>query len=400
MNIRKFKAALIGLGQRGMRLYYAAIRERKDVEIVAFCDSFEPRLKEFAEKVKKDDGITPSLYTDYKKCLDESGCNCVIVATAWTDHIPVSVYAMERGIAVGCEVGGGYSLESLWELVRCYERTETPIMLLENCCYGRLELLALELKRRGLLGEIVHCEGAYRHDLREEVTGGEEKHHYRLQQYLRRNCENYPTHEIGPIAKLLGINCGNRFTSLYSVSTKSVGMGEYVKEKNVTSLAGKNFLQGDVVTTVIKCANGETVDIRLSTSAARYYSRSFLVEGTKGVVCEENQSVFLEKDFPGEHYDWRPQFNNVRKYYKKYDHKIWNGNVNEIGGHSDIDKIVTDAFFDALKNGGKMPVDVYDMATWMAVSVLSEQSIELNAPVAFPDFTDGKWILRDDEFAL
>ena len=134
MNIRKFKAALIGLGQRGMRLYYAAIRERKDVEIVAFCDSFEPRLKEFAEKVKKDDGITPSLYTDYKKCLDESGCNCVIVATAWTDHIPVSVYAMERGIAVGCEVGGGYSLESLWELVRCYERTETPIMLLENCC--------------------------------------------------------------------------------------------------------------------------------------------------------------------------------------------------------------------------------------------------------------------------
>ena len=107
MNIRKFKAALIGLGQRGMRLYYAAIRERKDVEIVAFCDSFEPRLKEFAEKVKKDDGITPSLYTDYKKCLDESGCNCVIVATAWTDHIPVSVYAMERGIAVGCEVGGG-----------------------------------------------------------------------------------------------------------------------------------------------------------------------------------------------------------------------------------------------------------------------------------------------------
>ena len=136
------------------------------------------------------------------------------------------------------------------------------------------------------------------------------------------------------------------------------------------------------------------------TSLARYYSRSFLVEGTKGLVCEENQSVFLEQDFPDEYFDWRSHFGNVEEYYKRYDHKLWVGGVNEIGEHSDIDKIVVDEFFDAVKNGTPMPIDVYDMASLMAVSVLSEQSIASGQVVTFPDFTDGKWITRKNNFAL
>ena len=400
MDTGKIKLALIGLGQRGTRLYYAAIKQREDVEIVALCDNYEKRLGEFAAMLEKEDGKKRRLYTDYKECIDKSGRDCVIVSTAWNAHIEISTYAMERKIAVGCEVGGAYSLESLWELVRCYERTKTPIMMLENCCYGRLELLTLNLKRKGLLGEIVHLEGAYRHDLREEVTSGEEKHHYRLMQYLKRNCENYPTHELGPIAKIIDINCGNKFDTLYSVGSKSVGLESYVGAKNIEKLKGEKFAQSDAVTTVIKCRNGETITLNLVTSLARYYSRSFLAEGTKGLVCEENQSVFLEQDFPDEYFDWRSHFGNIEEYYKKYDHKFWIGGVNEIGEHSDIDKMVVDAFFDAVKNKTPMPIDVYDMASWMAVSVLSEQSIASGLPVSFPDFTDGKWITRKNDFAL
>ena len=400
MNTDKIKLALIGFGQRGVRLYNAAIKQRNDVEIVAVCDTYEKRLVEFAEMLEKEDGIKRQIYTDYRECIDKSGCDCVVVSTAWSAHIEISMYAMERKIAVGCEVGGAYSLESLWELVRCYERTKTPIMMLENCCYGRLELLTLNLKRKGLLGEIVHLEGAYRHDLREEVVTGEEKHHYRLMQYLKRNCENYPTHELGPIAKIIDINCGNKFDSLYSVASKSVGLESFVREKNIEKLKGEKFAQSDAVTTVIKCRNGETITLNLVTSLARYYSRSFLAEGTKGLVCEENQSVFLDKDFPGEYFDWRSHFGNIEEYYKQYDHRLWVGGVNEIGEHSDIDKMVMDEFFDAVKNGTPMPIDVYDMASWMAVSVLSEQSIASGLPVSFPDFTDGKWITRKNEFAL
>ena len=396
----KMKLALIGLGQRGTRLYYAAIKNRADVEIVALCDNYEKRLGEFAAMLEKEDGKKRLTYTDFRKCIDESGCDCVIVSAAWDAHIEITMYAMERKVAVGCEVGGAYSIESLWELVRCYERTKTPVMMLENCCYSRMELLALNMKRKGLLGEIVHLEGAYRHDRREEVATGEEKHHYRLLQYLNRNCENYPTHELGPIAKIVDINCGNKFDTLYSVWSKSVGMENYVAAKNIEKLKGKRFAQSDAVTTVIKCRNGETITLNLVTSLARYYSRSFLVEGTKGLVCEENQSVFLEQDFPDEYFDWRSHFGNVEEYYKRYDHKLWVGGVNEIGEHSDIDKIVVDEFFDAVKNGTPMPIDVYDMASLMAVSVLSEQSIASGQVVTFPDFTDGKWITRKNNFAL
>ena len=46
-----------------------------------------------------------------------------------------------------------------------------------------------------------------------------------------------------------------------------------------------------------------------------------------------------------------------------------------------------------LRSGGEMPIDVYDAAVWMSVTVLSEQSIaQGGAPVSIPDFTRGKWI--------
>ena len=396
--MKKFRVALIGVGGRGEGLYRVALKFRKNVDYVAVCDSYLDRCEYVAKEMEEDGRPRPALYTDYIRCIDESQPDAIVVATAWEAHIRVSTYAMEKGIAVACEVGGAYSLESLWELVRCYERTQTPIMMIENCCYGRLELLALNMKRKGVLGEIVHCEGAYRHDLREEVTSGKEKRHYRLQQYIHRNCENYPTHEIGPIAKLLDINCGNRFLSLHSFGSKSAGLEAYVEKKGLEELKGVRFNQSDVVTTVIKCQNGETVVITLDTCLPRYYSRGFLVEGTKGLICEENQSVYLDEEFQSEVWEWKPHFGNVDRYYEKYEHPIWRDYHPGEEGHGGMDALVFDAFFKALEEGKPMPIDVYDMATWMSISVLSEQSLATGQNVTFPDFTDGKWILRKNQF--
>ncbi len=374
------------------------MKSRTDINIVAVCDGYEDRCARFADRMVEDDKARPATYLDYKACIDGEKPDVVIVATAWDMHIPVSMYAMERGVAVACEVGGTYSLQSLWELVRCYERTGTPIMMMENCCYGRMELLALNMYRKGLLGELVHCEGGYRHDLREEVTTGAEKRHYRLQQYLHRNTENYPTHEIGPIAKILDINAGNRFLTLTSVGSKSVGMETYVKEKGIESLAGKRFAQSDVVTTIIKCQNGETITITLDTGLPRYYSRGFLVQGTKGLVSEENSSVYLASEFTEECWDWRGHYCNVDKYYELYDHAIWKDYKPGKEGHGGMDFLVFDDFFSALREGRPMPIDVYDMATWMSISVLAEESMATGNTMVFPDFTDGKWIVRKNTF--
>ncbi len=397
--MKQFKMAIIGVGGRGEGLYRVALKGRKYVDFVAVCDPDDERLEYIAKEMEDDGRPRPAIYHDYQKCIDESKPDVVLVATGWEMHLKVTTYAMEKGIAVACEVGGAYSLESLWELVRLYERTKTPIMMMENCCYGRIELLALNMKRLGVLGTVVHCEGKYAHDLRSMAKTPK---HYRIWEYLHRNCENYPTHEIGPIAKLLDINCGNRFTSLVSVGSASHGLEEYVKQNDIKQFENARFVQSDVVTTVLKCYNGETVTIALDTTLPRYYSRGFTVHGTKGLICEDNASVFIDgEEHEGDwEWDWRPNYNNIEKYYEKYDHKRWQGYKPGKEGHGGMDALVFTAFFEALDKGEPMPIDVYDFATWACISVLSEQSLATGQPVAFPDFTDGKWISRKNTFEL
>ena len=310
---------------------------------------------------------------------------------------------MQNNIAVALEVGGSSDLQSLWDLVDTYEKTKTPLMFMENCCYGRLELMTLNMAQNNVLGEIVYAHGAYAHDLRDEITYGKINRHYRLNNYIKRNSENYPTHEIGPIAKILNINNGNRFLSLSSHASKSVGLNNFLENHDKSKLELPNnikFNQGDIVTTQILCANGELISIKLDTTLPRYYSREFYIQGTKGLVNGENLSVFLESDTSTEnHFNWNNNFNNLDKYYEKYEHPIWREYLNNgvRAGHDGMDYLVFKAFADALLEGKKMPIDVYDAATWMAITALSEQSLATGSQVQnFPDFTRGKWIYEQD----
>ena len=395
--MKEIRVALIGVGGRGEGLYRLAMRKIPGLKFVALCDCRE-RCEFTATTMAKDGVPTPAFYEEYKKCIDEVKPDAVVIATSWEWHLPIATYAMERGVAVACEVGGSYSIRSLWELVRCYEKTKTPIMMMENCCYGQIELLALNMKRKGLLGKIVHCEGGYRHDLRNEMASN--PNHYRIYEYMKRNGDNYPTHEIGPIAKLLDINCGNRFLSLYSTGSSSHGLKEFVKKENLDWLDGVEYAQSDVVDTLIKCANGETVRITLDTTLPRFYSRDFTVQGTKGMISEATKSVFLDEDFAEKkHYAQKDCEGNIDTYYEKYNHELWKDYTpGADDGHGGMDYLVFDAFFTALRNGDPMPIDVYDMATWMCITTLSEESIATGQAVAFPDFTDGAWVRRKNNF--
>ena len=418
--MKTIKYALIGCGHRGGQIRDMLLLV-EGVQCAATCDLIVERAEKMANNFVEKGEPKPAVYTDYKKCMDEVKPDAVIIYTAWEAHSKVTMYAIEKGIPVACEVGGAYSLEQLWDLVRAQERYGTPVFLLENCCYGRLELMALNMKRLGVFGEILQCEGAYCHDLRYEVAvHGSIPHlsHYRLEEYKHRNTENYPTHEIGPIAKLLDINCGNRFTYLHSFATKSVGIQKYIKEelyksyekdiftnedrdKYAGALKDCKFMQGDIITTVIGCQNGETIIISLDTSNPRYYSRRFTVHGTDALLCEDNNSLFIEKEHASMHMEWNKHYNNLEEYYDKYDHRIWKGyKPSEDDGHGGIDFLVMNSFFTAVKENKPMPIDIYDMVTWMAIAPLAEESIITNKTVYFPDFTNGKWIRRKNEFEL
>ena len=397
------KLGIIGLGSRGKCMLKNPIIPmlKNGIEIIAVCDLLADRVKTAADRIENAGFARPKEMTDYKELLAIDEINAVYIAVSWESHAEVAIDAMKAGKYVGLEAGGAYSVDDCYKLVKTYEETGTELMLMENCCYGKRELMALNMVRKGMFGNIVHCNGAYCHDLRKEVAEGKENRHYRLRNYIHRNCENYPTHEIGPIAKLLDINNGNRFLTLSSFSSAARGLHEYIVDRNGSAhpLSQINFAQGDVVTTVLKCAGGQTVCITLNTTLPHAYSRRFEVHGTKGMYMEDNDSIFLDGDKEHEknEWNWKPMWGNAEKYEAEYNHPLWkNGGLGE-DMHGGIDHLVFAAFINAVKTDAHAPIDVYDAATYMCITALSEDSIAMGGlPVAFPDFTGGKWTERSD----
>lgn len=397
----EIRVGVFGLGIRGRSLLNHVI-EVDNVKVTALCDLYEERIEKGIEVMHKKGKGAPILCTNnYHELIACDNVDIVMIFAAWEAHIPTAIEAMKAGKPVAVEVAGAYSIDQCWELVKTYEETKTPIMMMENCCYGRRELMLLNMIKQGFFGEIVHCEGAYGHDLRKEIIGGNVNKHYRLRNYINRNCENYPTHELGPIAQWLDINRGNRMVSLTATASKAVGLHDYVRKNHADDkeLMNTTFNQGDVVITVIKCAHGETIKLTLATTLPRYYTRGLTVYGTDAFFSEDTKTIardgeFTEKDEA----DWfEKNAGNEEKYLEEYEHPIWK-KYQEEGvreGHGGMDWLVISAFFDALKENKPMPIDVYDMATWMAITPLSERSILLgSSPVEIPDFTNGKWYMK------
>ena len=392
----KLNAGVIGLGNRGTG-NLMMLCKMDDLNITALCDVYDDRIEKNAAYVKEKRGAAPFTSTDYTEIITRGDVDIVFVFSAWEPHIDMAVACMKAGKAVAVEVGGANSVNECWKLVNTYEETKTPCMLLENCCYDRNELMLMNMIKQDVFGEIVHCQGGYRHDIRDEIAFGKENRHYRLRNYLHRSADNYPTHDLGPIAQMLSINRGNRMVSLVSVASKARGLREYIKKVKGPDyyLSDVNFNQADIVSTIIKCANGETILLTLDTTLPRAYTRALQVQGTKGMYMEENQSIFLDDAHEKFHFDWRGHWNNIEEYRSEYEHPLWRGYTpDKDDGHGGMDYLVFRAFVDSVKNGEQTPIDVYDMAAWMSVTALSEESIVTGNAVPIPDFTNGKWMLR------
>ncbi len=390
--MEKLNVAIVGLGGRGYGMT-ENLFGMGDIEIVALCDLVEGKVEACAENIVKAGRNKPCGYTDYREMLRQDNIDAVIVMTSWQTHSMICVDAMKAGKHVATEVGCAASLEECWELIRTHKETGKQCMLLENCCYGREEMALMNMIRQGLFGELVNMGCGYLHDLRDEVGNGWDSGHYRIDNYMHRNGDVYPTHGLGPVAQMLNINRGNRFISLTSTASKSAGLVDWVKKnKPNSSVAGKTFTVGDVVTTVIKCAHGETVVVTHDTTLPRPYSRGLKVQGTGGIYMEDNASIYLDGISPVQH-EWEP----FKPYMEKYEHPLWQWYQTEgiRGGHGGMDFLVLRAFFESVMEGKTTPIDVYDTATWLAVSVLSEASIACGGmPQAFPDFTNGLFTIR------
>ena len=395
------KIGMIGLGERG-KVLFASLGQIAGIEIAAICDTYDFRVEEGTALCAKY-GWRPWAGRDYRELLKQD-LDAVIITTTWTTHTRIAADAMRAGKHVGLEVGGAACEQECWELVRVSEETGKFCMLLENCCYADNELMLFHMAKQGLFGEIVHTAGGYEHDLREQIVTGLERKHGRMRNFLCRNGELYPTHQLGPICKLLGINRGNRLLSLVSVASKARGLRDWARRSNQPqNLQDLSWNQGDIVTTILKCANGETITLTHGCSLPRPYSRNGKIQGTRGVWVEDAGGIYIEPEtvrVTGQ--DDMHEWVVLEEYRDRYRHPLWKEYVEKHGisheeGHNDIDYLVLCAFIDSIQHG-EPPIDVYDAAVWMAVTYLSEQSVAMGGQVVpVPDFTRGEWIERRPE---
>lgn len=397
-NGRLVKIAVVGLGGRG-RGWVSAFTDMADVQVVGICDVIQERLDMTLELIREHGGKQDVFAaTDYNELFKREEIEAIVNCTSWQVHHRVTIAALEAGKHVAMEVGGANSIQECWDMVRAAERSGKFCMPMANCCYGREEMTLMKMAKEGRFGEVVHCQGGYGHDRRPQVGVGDLEKHYRQINFHKRNGELYPMHAIGYISKILGINRGNRMLSLVTVSSKAVGQHEwYLKNRPDSRFVNERVNEGDIVNTLIKCANGETILLTHDCTLPRPYSRMGRIQGTKGLWMEDKAQYYLEDDsnFTEERATWH----DFEEAMEQHEPQLWKDfrASDRTGTHGGMDYLVGRAFVEALQDGAIPPVDVYDAALWTALTCLSEDSISVGGYVAVPDFTNGRWMDRGDD---
>ena len=412
---RKVKLGFIGTGLRGQWMLWLAAKY-PEVEIPAICD-IDDGMIDSALKILNDAGRPePRVYKkneeDFRSMLDIETMDGVYIATPWEWHHPMAIAAMKNGVHVGTEVPAALTVKECWDLVNVSESSGKFCMIMENVCYRRDVMAILNMVRKNMFGELLHCQGGYQHDLRHVkfndginpygggVEFGEKGYSeakWRTQHSIDRNGDLYPTHGLGPVSSMLDINRGNRMLHLTSTASQPRGLHNYIVDKGGKDHpnATIDFKCGDIVTTVIKCSQGQTIVLSHDTNSPRPYSLNFRVQGTQGIWQKDARSIYIEGISEEEH-----RWDKEDQYLTEYDHPLWKRFEDQAAGsgHGGMDFFILRAFIESLK-GAEPILDVYDAASMSVVSALSEKSIRLgSASVKVPDFTRGKWKNNDPIF--
>ncbi|WP_116125363.1 Gfo/Idh/MocA family protein [Lewinella sp. IMCC34183] len=409
----KLNVGLIGVGLRGTNHLDNLLR-RDDVNVVAVCDVDPARIALARQTIDEAGRPAPRVFDGgdyaYRDLLDLAEIDAVVIATPWLWHTRMAVDAMRAGKFTGLEVSAANTLEECWDLVNTHEETGSHLMILENVNYRRDVLAVLNMVRQNVFGELLHFRCGYQHDLRgvlfndgktaygkgaEFGEGGISEARWRTQHSVHRNADVYPTHGLGPIAVMADINRGNRFMSLTSHATKGVGLHQYIVDTGGADHpnAKVKFRQGDVITSTIDTANGETILVTHNVNTPRPYSLDFRVQGAAGVADFDYHTQRIHVEGQTDGHGWE----EMKPWLEKYDHPLWKeyGDYASEAGHGGIDFFVLNAFVESAKQDVAPPMDAYDAAAWSAVTPLSEMSIDNNGqPQEFPDFTRGRWISR------
>ncbi len=408
------KIGFVGIGGRGSNLLKILL-DLEGIEISALCDIREDRVTRAQRWVVEAGQREPAGYsrgeTDFKRMCEREELDLVMTATPWQWHVPVCVAALEAGKHAATEVPAAVTLDECWQLVEATEKSGKHCTMLENYCYFRKAMVILNMIRQGVFGELLHCEGRSQenwiwenwHLFNSDGTMG-----WTAEHLAKRNGNLYPTHGFGPMAIWANVNRGDRLDHLVSMSSKGRALKLHAEASfgRDHALAQRTYHQGDANITLLRSANGVTFTLYFGGQSPQPWSPEHKVQGTLGSCI-------------GELFDYRPQsdgwievklFEKKREqdthgrwgsywdYAREYDHPLWKA----LGKKADkqrakdwsgaYDYLMLYQLVNTLRHDQKPPMDVYDAATWSAISELSERSVARRSAVQdFPDFTRGKW---------
>lgn len=397
------RVAIVGLGDRGSW----AVKRYTQVpwtRTVAVCDAEADRAEASAKWLVDHGYPAPAVYSGpeaYKELCLRDDIDLVYVCTDWAHHVPVALCAMEHGKHVAVEVPSANSLKECWDLVNTSERTRRHCVILENCCYDFFEMMSLQLAQQGALGEVLHAEGSYHHNL--DFYWNQYWEDWRLQFNATHRGDLYPTHGLGPVAQALDINRGDRFTSLVAMDTKSVNGKEILRTWR--GVENPEFKNGDLVCTLLRTEKEKTVLIEHDVMTPRPYNRMYQLVGTKGYAAKYpveqltlGQDVLdaLGVDYSITDAHASLPADVIQQMYAKVQIPILNDELRakakEVGGHGGMDWIMDYRLAYCLHYGLPVDMDVYDLASWCCLSELGTISMEHGCrAVEVPDFTRGHW---------
>ncbi|MCQ2389434.1 MAG: Gfo/Idh/MocA family oxidoreductase [Kiritimatiellae bacterium] len=413
-KLKRIRVGVVGLGARGT---WAAQRLNgvPGVDVVAVCEIVQEKIDKYVAWCKEQKRPEPKWRyfgeNAWRDLCQNREIDAVYNVTPWALHAPIAKYAMECGKHAFVEVPGCLTVDEAWDLVETSERTKFNCMMLENCCYGEAELLALSLCRQGLLGDLVHGEGAYIHDLRglyASKPGSIERWRKLENDFHKGN--RYPTHGLGPVCQYLGINRGDRFDYLTSLESNAASSIAYAK-----AVSGKdeNPAMGDMNVTMIKTALGRSIMVQHDVASPRSYSRINRITGTKGCFegiqfpDPEGKDPYADpvrsgcycrfgwESKPGEGVHAYFDAKTVEEMRAKYMHPLFRtaGEIaKKVGGHGGMDYLMDLRWAYCLQNGEPLDQNVYDLAAWSSLCELTETSVRAGSkPVKAPDFTRGAW---------
>ncbi len=383
-----------GMGSVHVRNLLAIGKAIGGVEVRALCDIRPAHAERAREWVREAGGPEPELYTrgerDFERLCAEEDLDLVFTATPWRWHVPVMLSAMENGKHAATEVPAATTIDDCWRLVETAERTGRHAVMMENCNYGRWEMLVFHLVRLGMFGEVLHAEGGYLHDLRTVKFSDRGEGLWRRAHSRARNANLYPTHGLGPVANCMDIGRGDRFEYLVSMSGPSRGLQEYAREHfpETAPERREHFLLGDVNLSLVRTARGKTITVVHDTNLPRPYSRIHNVQGTKGIFHGYPARIHLAGRSPAH------QWEDASLYLGEFEHPLWRevAGPGEELGHGRMDYLEDYRLIRCLQQGRPTEMNVYDAAALSAVTDLSERSVaDRSRPVDFPDFTRGAW---------